>query len=452
MAEMIETEDAGWAKEFSAALQVAVSSAVARAWDKPELTMERFAEMTRAAERDVSQTKRIVGYSIGFRSEPEEAVRLICNRPEIVELFERGDGSDGFSLNALRSSFDCAGRREFVLALIARLVHSALLSGIPKTVRRFEALLEGSVARELPGLHATFVAGVGLKERWDIGEGLYAQPYDEYRQGELSSLARYLFDDMVREVRSGSSGRRVLPVAVLVQKFRWGPAISSRRAMPEIKYLANGGAPLDVASLVNLLAISVDGPLQVVGQCTRAARWFYELIDTTCDIGMEYFARSPVEGGPREVRELTAEGRVEFERLLKLWRGLAKSDRRRINLAISRLAGVLSRTGSLAGEDRVLDAAIALEILYGMTKRAKLCDRVGRFLGDTPRERSEIEGEVDRLYQWRVDIVHGLKPEDDRSRIAEAAAAGKRLARESLRKHLERGSMPTRAEWKQLET
>ena len=136
MAEMIETEDAGWAKEFSAALQVAVSSAVARAWDKPELTMERFAEMTRAAERDVSQTKRIVGYSIGFRSEPEEAVRLICNRPEIVELFERGDGSDGFSLNALRSSFDCAGRREFVLALIARLVHSALLSGIPKTVRR----------------------------------------------------------------------------------------------------------------------------------------------------------------------------------------------------------------------------------------------------------------------------------------------------------------------------
>ena len=448
---MIETDDAGWSGEFGAALQVAMSSAVARAWGKPELTIEQFAEMTKAAERDVSQTSRVIGYTIEFRSEPEEAMRLVCGRREIVELFDRCEGPEEFTLSAIRTSQTFGDRRGFVLGLIARLVGSALLSGIPETVRRFEALLRRSALKALPGLHATFVAGLSLGGRWDIADGLYAVPYEQYRQSELSSLAMYMFDDMVREVGSGPRGIQALPIAVLAQEFRWGPAISRGSNRPEIQYLGNGGERLDMGSLVNLLSASARAPLKVMGGQPRAVRWYYELVDRNFDIGMEHFVRSPVEAVPGEGVELSAEERGEFERLLQLWASFAKTDRTRIDLAVSRLAGALARTGSLSSEDKVLDAVIALEILYGMTKRTKLCGRVGGFLGDTPNQRSRIEGEVDRLYQWRVDIVHGLDVEDDRNRIAEAAAAGMHIARKSLKNYLERGSILTRAEWRQLE-
>lgn len=449
---MNEMEHGRWAGEFAEALQVAVSSAVATATDKPELSMDRFADLLRAAERDVTQTTRLNEYALDFRPEPEDAVRLVCGRPEVFELLERGDGPEEFALSGLRNGYLFPDRRSFVLELVARLVRSSVLSGVPETVRRFEEVLERSAARNLPGLEATFVSGLSLDRRWDIAEGLSAVPYDEYRRGELSSsFATFAFDGMVHEAGNANRPRRIPPVAVLLQELRWGPAISRGFAKPHIKHLGNRGEPFDMAPLVNLLSVVGEAPLRVIGRRARAKRWFYELLDETIDIGMDHLVRSPVETLLGEGVELSEDGKAEFERLLPLWQGFAIPDRSRIDLAVSRLAGAMSRTGSLAGEDRVLDMAIAFEILYAMTNRTKLSKRVGAFLGGTPVERAAIESDVDLLYGWRVDIVHGLHAQTDRDSIAKTASTGSNLARRTLQAYLQRGSIPVRAEWTQLE-
>ena len=449
--EMEGMEDARWAEEFGEALSVAVSSAVAKARDKPELSIDRFAEMVRAAERDVTQITRLIGYAIGFRPEPEDAVRLICGRPEIVELFERTEGPEEFALSGLRTSYISGDRRSFVLELVARLVRSAVLVGVPNTVSRFEEMLERGAAKALPGLEATFVSGLGLRERWDIVQGLSAVPYDEYRQSELISFAAFAYDGFVREASNTDDSGRMPPVAVILQEFRWGPAISRGYAWPDIRYRGNGGEPFDMASLVNLLSVVGEAPLNVVGRQARAQRWFYDLLDENFDIGMDHLVRSPVGVVRGDGKGLSAAGKVEFERLLRLWQGFSMPDRSRIDLAVSRLAGAMSRTGTLAGEDKVLDVAIALEILYGMTRRTKLSKRVSAFLGGDPDERASTESDVDRLYRWRVDVVHGLDGQADRDSMAEAISKGSNLARRTLRAYLDRGSIPARPEWAQLE-
>ena len=441
-----------WNRGFSEALKIAVSSAVATAKGKPELTIDLFADMMRAAEHDISQTTRLIGYALDFRPEPEEAVQLVCARPEIVELFDHSEGPEEFALSGLHSSYISADRRSFALELVARLVFSAVLSGVPNTVRRFDEALQRSTERNLPGLEATFVSGLSLGERWNIADGLYAVPYHEYRRRELvGSSAASVYDYFVRESSSADRAGRMPPVAVLLQEFRWGPALLRGPGRPEIRYRGVGGEPLDMTSVVNLLSAIGEVPLKVVGRQARAERWFYDLLDKNFDIGMDHLVRSPVEASPGDGMELSADRKAEFERLLPLWQVFAKPDRRRIDLAVSRLSGALSRTGSLSVEDRILDVAIALEILYCMTKRVKLSKRVGAFLGGDPVERARTESDVDRLYQCRVGIVHGLNAEADRDSWTEAASKGSNVARQTLRSYLKRGSIPERAEWTQLE-
>lgn len=448
---MNETQRAEWANEFGSALQVALSSAVATARGKSDLTIQQFTNMMTAADRDMAQTPRLIRYSLRFQPEPEDAKRLICERPEIADLLDRCNGHKELELRGLLTCFTYANRHSFVLNLVSRLALTALRSGIPQTVQSFDEFLTRSAALDLPGFHATFVSGVRLTGIWNIFEGLYAVPYENFRQTELTSFARIFYDDMVRITRDSNASEGTLPVTVLLQEFRWGPAISMEHEDTAVRYLANSGHPLDMASLVNLLSATAGIPLGIIGGQIRAKRWIYDLLDRHIDIGMDYFVRSPVQFVPGKGIELSTNRQVELQLFLRQLQGFAEDDRARFDLAVSRLAGALSRTGSIAAEDKVLDTCIALEILYRMTKRAKLSIRIGRFLGHDPAERERIESEIERLYEWRVNVVHGLNALDDYDTITDLISIGSDIAKETVRKYLERGAMPTQAELRQLE-
>ena len=58
-----------------------------------------------------------------------------------------------------------------------------------------------------------------------------------------------------------------------------------------------------------------------------------------------------------------------------------------MHLAIRRLAASFARPGGRSGqEDRILDVAIALEVLYGGTTGHKLAQRAAALLGATAEE------------------------------------------------------------------
>lgn len=448
---MRKSECSSWAGSLGKALESAMSSAVAEAYGQPELTLDEYAFAVANADRDISQLMRSTRYSVRFRLEPNEAVRLICERPEVAAVLGDKGEADEFALQGLRSGYTKADQREFALAIIARLVCSATLSGVPETVRRFEDVLERSAAKDLPGWEATFISGLNLEGRWDIAEGLFALPYDEYRREHLRSMAAPIFDFMLQRAGNVESSVEESPITVILQEIRWGPAVAAGFGSTEIMYPGFGGKAVDVASLVNLLSVIGDLRLRIAGQEARAERWFYDLFGHGLDLGMNHFVRSPVELVSGEGKELLPEHKAEFERLAPLCLTFEETDRPRIDLAVSRLAGALSRTGSLADEDRILDVAIALEILYAMPERTRLSERTGRFLGSTPDERAGIESMIDRFYESRVAIVHGLRREADRDSMTGAFSEGLDIAKRTVKALLERGSMLSRTDWKLVE-
>lgn len=213
-----------------------MSSAVAVAAGEPDLTFDQYVLAVASADRDGSQLMRSTRYSLRFRPEPDEAVRLICEHPEVAAVLEDKAEVGEFALQGLRSGYTNADRRGFVLMMIGGLVCSAALLGVPETVRRFEDVLERSASKDLPGWEATFMSGLSLEGRWDIAGGVVALPYDEYRRRHLRSMAAPIFGFMLRRPGNVESSEKELPIAVILQEVRWGPAIAAGFGSREINY------------------------------------------------------------------------------------------------------------------------------------------------------------------------------------------------------------------------
>ena len=80
-------------------------------------------------------------------------------------------------------------------------------------------------------------------------------------------------------------------------------------------------------------------------------------------------------------------------------------------LAIRRLAGSFSRPGGRFGqEDRILDVAIALEMLYGGMTGHKLAQRAAALLGEIAAEQKGTYDQAKGFYDVRSRIVHGKEP------------------------------------------
>ena len=100
-----------------------------------------------------------------------------------------------------------------------------------------------------------------------------------------------------------------------------------------------------------------------------------------------------------------------------------------MNLAIRRLAGSFSRPGGRFGqEDRILDVAIALEVLYGGTTGHKLAQRAAGLLGTTAAEQKRMYDQAKGFYVARSSIVHVKKPLSSRDVLDKELEAGRNLA------------------------
>ena len=93
----------------------------------------------------------------------------------------------------------------------------------------------------------------------------------------------------------------------------------------------------------------------------------------------------------------------------------ANNDQARYELVVSRLSRSLLRTGKLGAEDKILDVAIALELMYKLDRqehRYKLGTRASCFLEESCQKRVETFGKVTKFHDVRSAVVH-----DDKKKI-----------------------------------
>ena len=152
------------------------------------------------------------------------------------------------------------------------------------------------------------------------------------------------------------------------------------------------------------------------------------------------------------------EKHVHFLRdLLRLWSHFKSDERETLEMAVNRLSSSIYRNrGRFRSQDRILDAAICLEIMYQLRPPEltnKLAIRAAYLLAKETDKRIEIFHQVYAFYDARSNIAHGSKGKRQRTGekkttdLEEAADLGFVLASKSLRALLEYGEFP---KWKEL--
>ena len=108
-------------------------------------------------------------------------------------------------------------------------------------------------------------------------------------------------------------------------------------------------------------------------------------------------------------------------------------------------------------EDRLIDAGIALEAMYGPFDRGeitrKISQRAGWLLGRSASEGRAISKDMKSFYATRSKVVHGTASKDRQKRereLSDALASGRELARRTLLGLLACGPVNDKSEWDAL--
>ena len=381
----------------------------------------------------------------------QHATDVLCRHLTLEELLTT---SDQWHLYSLASGYPYNSEK-LKSTLIDRVLKAANRTGVEEAVRTCDKLLTDARERNLPGYELTFFTGIKLTQRWDLAPGLYTMPYRLLLQhfGMRRGRAR---DYFVIEL----DPKDEKSLSVLVSELRWGPIIvsSSGRTLKdpypvEMKLTYDHNPML----LVALLAVNLNCPLSVVANTVKAAPWVEGFLGdyggggSYFDPGGGYF--DPWQrGAVRKGTKVDPKNHKVAETALKHWDSFADANRNIMALAITRLSTSLSRTGTLAEQDRVLDISIALEILYQLRQSEltyKLSTRAGWYLGSETSERLQIRKTMSDLYSLRSAIVHGSQARtSDRDSAMYKRALD--IARKTLLKHLSRKSMPGDQHWNEL--
>ena len=131
---------------------------------------------------------------------------------------------------------------------------------------------------------------------------------------------------------------------------------------------------------------------------------------------------------------------------------------RSTELAVRRTAACFGIAGGrFAVEDRLIDAGIALEAMYGPFDSGeitrKISSRAAWLLGDSAAERRAISKDMKSFYRTGSKVVHGTVSKDRQIRereLTDALASGRELVRRTLFGLLARGPVDDENEWDAL--
>ena len=244
-----------------------------------------------------------------------------------------------------------------------------------------------------------------------------------------------------------------MQAVVLFREMTWSPCLVTPRtskhsydSMPTASFAWRSGPTL--GTLLDLLSLATSHRIDVVEMLSCAPA--FTALDPNFGPGSKSGFRVPERWS---VKAFTPAEAAEARRLCEAWSTFGGTDRDRLELSLGRLVSSEHRhLGRFRYEDRLLDIAVAMEVLFslqGGELTYKLSVRAAHLLGDSGEERLSVYESVQRLYRERSRIVHGDRsPHDGRRTDAEATAADAyQVGRAALFKILARGSFP---DWKRL--
>lgn len=381
----------------------------------------------------------LAGVLATFREHPVLRCALVEGEPETDEavdfLYPFGSSS--------RIELKTLALNLTKLTLKTNGVHAA------QTLNRF---LTAGETHRLNGREITLIWGLRSDCRLDIGTGVFLAPYAEV--AAIHGPHPFARDDESPERASTTARRHRLlrdspeQLTALVREFTWGPAVaqnSERSGLPIVRLSAAADEGVfppmeDNERIRDLLTIATERHQLSGGRYVPVDRW---LADIDPNYRFSWNSDSGSVSDWWQTTDLSSDSAQTFSDLVEGW-ARYQGDRKRLDSAIRQLATLYSRAGRSASSDRILDAATALEVLYGLSSPEltyKLRVRAGFFLRDTPEERQKTFDQMGKFYKARSAIIHGGSrrrspdPED-------ALSYGLKIARETLIALLRLGHAP----------
>ncbi len=417
---------ADWVDRLSQCLQDLVDY---ERWLESELVdLRRRAERTLGVpdsrdDRDDRVRERVSGYWRVRGSRPladyeygrsvagklDRLVDVLLEHPVLAKaVYRDGEGSLAVGLNL---GVSLAARHQFT-SVLTGLVDHAVEQAPKATADAFARMIQKGEDYDLRCYSIALVRGLHAGRRYDFPDDLSVVPLEEAR--------RYLRDTDIRSMLGAADthiNRR--PVAAVVFERKWGPVfVPAGFDMDELVW--HGRPPTfrdDGRLLVDVLSVVHREPMASSETHTAVVeRQLHHIVGSNGSYSPR-FVRDMLGANTMKIEPVTtpafsAESLPECERLFVACR----SDEQ-LRLALSRLASSLRRTGAHGTFDRVVDIAIALEVMYQLDvsrgKGDQLSRRARELIGGDRADLNWIRGTAESTYRARRDIVHdGTLPEN----------------------------------------
>ena len=422
----------------------------------------RYQELGALARTDLYASKLFDESHIWLDTLPDGLQDLLLEHPVIARAWS-GGSREGFHF--VRVLGNGHGDVKSLIVNLAKL--SVRVGGRHAATILHRFLVAGASVR----LHAheiTVLHGLELGAPITVGQGAFLASYDAVRE-------RFgLPEDPVPWLNRRSEGpdrhpgrlARTSSRSVFVRRVRWGPAVApcncttGKDSPLTLRYRFPDDHRVESISdifeerdtLLHLLGIAVRSKLVSHTVITALPRWMSRL-DPNYRTGAPGSHWGVFDVWPKD-RAPTRQEIDEFVAAARGWVSFCAGRRdRRMELAVRRTAACFGIAGGRFGvEERLLDAGIALEAMYGpidvdITRNIRR--RAAWLLGQSAAERRAISKQMRAFYKSRSKVVHGTVSKNPQKRERELTAAlesGQELARRTLFSLLDRGPI-NKSEW-----
>ena len=414
---------------------LALGARQARSSDDDWSALRRgYRALAARAKHDPAATRQFTESRLWVEADPAEARDILREHP-LMKPALVGSGKD----KAVGFRIINSDHRSELTWLVSCLAKLSVKEGGEEAAGRLHRYLTAGANASIPAHEIVVFHGLVVKGRFDLGADAYLAPY-EHAKVEFA----------LPEEPEPFPKRNYPNAAVLVRSLTYGPGVAWPRDGPglphmQIAYDFPADYRLDLEGwfdeskfLVDLLSIAARVHLLSRTRHVRLAKWIEE-IDPNFAFGAMDSGGFVSDVWPegREILKGDVDAFVELARGSYTYPGKPNA----MNLAIRRLAASFSRPGGRFDlEDRILDIAISLEVLYGGKTGRALAPRAAGLLGVSAADQKRTYDHATRFYDVRSAIVHSKKSTPQRDVLEGELETGRDLACRTLAALLERNA------------
>ena len=307
--------------------------------------------------------------------------------------------------------------------MLQSLVDYALEHSPESAANDLAELIQKGDEKDLSIYSVVLFRGLHVESRYDFPSGPSVVSFEEARQ--------YMSEDVGHSLLRENGVTDDGPIGAVVSRVKWGPVfVPVGHSMEHDWPVSSETFRDDALLLVDLLALTHEVRVVSAGwQTNGVERQIERLVGRAPSFD---FAYRYVSGG-YEVNLKSPTTPAAFADGLadcaQLYSKMPRDDVR-LRLALSRLASSLSRTGIHAAFDKIIDVAIALEVMYKLDasrgKGDQLSRRARNLIGRDREDNRWIDKIAKALYDMRNDIAHGTLPGDTEQVYLDGLRLGRR--------------------------